>query len=52
MDVRQRFEDKIMVVAGMEDACHLWTAQLDKDGYGQFSVSYGKKYQSQTSIPA
>ena len=46
MDARQRFEDKIMVVAGMEDACHLWTAQLDKDGYGQFSVSYGKKYQS------
>ena len=46
MDVRQRFEDKIMVVAGMEDACHLWTAQLDKDGYGQFSIAGVNKFQA------
>jgi hypothetical protein len=46
MDARQRFEDKIMVIAGMEDACHLWTAQLDKDGYGQFSIRGVNKFQA------
>lgn len=46
MNTKQRFEDKIMVIAGMEDACHLWTAQLDKDGYGQFSMSGTDKWQA------
>ncbi len=46
MDAKQRFQDKIMVIAGMEDACHLWTAQLDKNGYGQFAMTYKSKWQA------
>lgn len=46
MDAERRFLDKVMVIAGMEDACHLWTAQLDKDGYGQFAMTYKDKWQA------
>ena len=43
---KQRFEEKIMVIDGMEDACHLWTAQLDKNTYGQFTIHKVGKFQA------
>ena len=44
--VTQRFEEKVFVAAGLANSCHLWTAQTDKDGYGQFSVVPSEKYQA------
>jgi len=46
MDAKQRFLDKVMVIAGLEDACHLWTAQLDKNSYGQFAMTPKSKWQA------
>jgi len=44
--IKQRYEEKFMVIAGMEDSCWLWTSSTDRDGYGQFAIVPSEKYQA------
>ena len=39
----QRYEEKVMVIAGLEDSCHLWIGSHNKGGYGKF-VGCGEQY--------
>jgi hypothetical protein len=41
--VTQRFEEKVMVIAGVEDGCHLWTGYRFPNGYGNFKAC-GEQY--------
>ena len=41
--IKQRYEEKVFIVAGLEDSCHIWTGSHNKGGYGTF-VAFGDQY--------
>jgi len=38
MSLLERFENKVMVITGLEDSCHLWTGSKFTGGYGRLTI--------------
>jgi len=41
--VIQRYEEKVFIVAGLEDSCHIWIGYRFPNGYGNF-MAFGEQY--------
>jgi len=41
--IKQRYEEKVFIVAGLEDSCHIWTGAHNEGGYGKFDA-FGDQY--------